>query len=184
MTTSKTQRCGSPTAEYSDANQFAAMLKAQTSKSLRDRKALSITRSTTMSGPRRSSFNSPGSEHLPSMQQSTSAQLENAVANGDGDDDVPTSHQQLASASPKPDALSFKSPTLSFQSLVERETRERERDGQVERSVPDPVPVRPVPIPPHQLASLLARRVASGSHSCRRACYALEPQPGSACCAS
>ncbi|SPO30989.1 uncharacterized protein UTRI_05375_B [Ustilago trichophora] len=148
VTTSKSmdRDCGSPTPEYSDANQFAAMLKAQTSKSLRDRKALSISRSTTLSEPRRSSFNSPRSEHLPSMirsvQQSSAADMANAVADGDADGDVRSMEQGSGK-----DASS--SPMLSFESLVERETRERERECMVERRAP--VPVRPVPI--HRISS-------------------------------
>ncbi|SPO30758.1 uncharacterized protein UTRI_05375 [Ustilago trichophora] len=148
VTTSKSmdRDCSSPTSEYSDANQFAAMLKAQTSKSLRDRKALSISRSTTLSEPRRSSFNSPRSEHLPSMirsvQQSSAADMANAVADGDADGDMPSMEQGSGKNASS-------SPMLSFQSLVERETRERERECMVERRAP--VPVRPVPI--HRISS-------------------------------
>ena len=139
--------CASPTTEYSNANQFAAMLKAQTSKSLRDRKALSISRTTARSEPRRSSFDSPGSEHLPSMirslKQSSDAVMASAVADGDADDDVQAT---VRPAAQRPDSSS---PMLSFQSLVERETRERERDCLAERRAP--VPARPVPI--HRISS-------------------------------
>ncbi|PWY98167.1 hypothetical protein BCV70DRAFT_141139, partial [Testicularia cyperi] len=61
---------GHTEAQYSDDNDFAAMLKKQTSKSLRDRKAMSIARTGTVSEHRRSSFNSPRSEHLPAVRQS------------------------------------------------------------------------------------------------------------------
>lgn len=149
VTTSKSSDHGrgSPTSEYSDANQFAAMLKAQTSKSLRDRKALSISRSTTVSEPRRSSFNSPRSEHLPAIrtvQQSNADNPENALVDGDGD---VNSNRQMMIQGDGNGASS--TPMLSFQSLVERETRERERDSLVERRAP--VPVRPVPI--HRISS-------------------------------
>lgn len=46
-----------------DSGDFAAMLKEQTTKSLRDRRAISTARTGTISLPRRSSFNSPRSEH-------------------------------------------------------------------------------------------------------------------------
>ncbi|SNX87134.1 uncharacterized protein MEPE_05844 [Melanopsichium pennsylvanicum] len=142
VTTSKSndRNCGSPTPEYSSANQFAAMLKAQTSKSLRERKALSISRSTTLSEPRRSSFNSPRSEHLPairSVQQSSAADMaDNGI---DGEGETIQGDGKYASCV----------PMLSFQSLVERETRERERDCLAERRAP--IPVRPVPI--HRISS-------------------------------
>lgn len=135
---------GSPTPEYSDANQFAAMLKAQTSKSLRDRKALSISRSATLSEPRRSSFNSPRSEHLPAIRLAAQPNggadnTDNAVA----DDQARGCELDAA----KKDVS--KVPMLSFESLVERETRERELDCMMQRRAP--VPVRPVPI--HRISS-------------------------------
>ncbi|CBQ68929.1 conserved hypothetical protein [Sporisorium reilianum SRZ2] len=138
VTTSKTSERGggSPTPEYSDANQFAAMLKAQTSKSLRDRKALSISRSATLSEPRRSSFNSPRSEHLPAMRNAKPCSAVDA-------DDTLGCEQDVS----KKDVSSV--PMLSFESLVERETRERELDCMMQRRAP--VPVRPVPI--HRISS-------------------------------
>ncbi|TKY88833.1 hypothetical protein EX895_002074 [Sporisorium graminicola] len=133
---------GSPTTEYSDANQFAAMLKAQTYKSLRDRKALSISRSATLSEPRRSSFNSPRSEHLPSIRV---AQANCAVSKDELlVDDHCRGRKQGAG---KRDADNVSG--LSFESLVERETRERELDCMMQRRAP--VPVRPVPI--HRISS-------------------------------
>lgn len=50
------------------SGEFAAMLKAQTSKSLSDRKAASLARAGSVALPRRSSFNSPRSEHLPAIR--------------------------------------------------------------------------------------------------------------------
>ncbi len=121
------------------------MLKAQTSKSLRDRKALSVSRSSTLSEPRRSSFNSPRSEHLPNIrpvQQSTSADLARLVADEDNDG---LYHE------PKPakSTDAGQAPHLSFQSLIERETRDRERDDTIERRAP--LPIRPTPV--HRISS-------------------------------
>ncbi|GAK66570.1 response regulator receiver protein [Moesziomyces antarcticus] len=134
-----------PSAEYSDANGFAAMLKAQTSKSLRDRKALSVSRSSTLSEPRRSSFNSPRSEHLPTIrpvQQSTSADLAHLVADEDNDG---LYHEPQPAKSTDAE----QTPHLSFQSLIERETRDRERDHTIERRAP--LPIRPTPV--HRISS-------------------------------
>lgn len=113
--------CASPTTEYSSASEFAAMLKAQTSKSLRDRKALSVSRSATLSQPRRSSFSSPRSEHLALVRPSSQSSADGTVSDqGEAHDD---------------------SNVLSFQSLVERETWERELDSAAEKRTP--VLVRP-----------------------------------------
>ncbi|KAJ1574204.1 hypothetical protein NDA12_007175 [Ustilago hordei] len=144
--------CSSPEPEYPDANQFAAMLKAQTSKSLRDRKVLSILRSTTLSEPRRSSFNSPRSEHLGAMHSSVKSSADvpaDAVARSRVERRVQTSELRDFRDSFQDFALTFQSPTLSFEGLVDRETRERERDGNVGRCAP--APVRPVPI--HRISS-------------------------------
>lgn len=145
VTTSKssTRRGDSPTPEFSNANEFAAMLKAQTAKSLRDRKALSISRSTTLSEPRRSSFNSPRSEHLPAIRivhQPGAVDFDDALAKEDRDS-FRRGHgagQDITNT-----------PMLSFESLVERETRERELDCLTESRVP--TLVRPVPI--HRISS-------------------------------
>ncbi|KAI3488553.1 hypothetical protein L1887_47427 [Cichorium endivia] len=134
-----------PSAEYSDANSFAAMLKAQTSKSLRDRKALSVSRSSTLSEPRRSSFNSPRSEHLPNIrpvQQSSSADLARLVADEDNDG---LYHEPKHAESTDAE----QAPHLSFQSLIERETRDRERDHMIERRAP--LLIRPTPV--HRISS-------------------------------
>ncbi|KAJ1019885.1 hypothetical protein NDA13_006107 [Ustilago tritici] len=144
--------CSSPEPEYSGANQFAAMLKAQTSKSLRDRKVLSISRSTTLSEPRRSSFNLPRSEHLGAMHSSVKSSADvpaDAVACSRVERGVQTSELRDFRDSFQDFALTFQSPTLSFEGLVDRETRERERDGKVGRCAP--TPVRPVPI--HRISS-------------------------------
>lgn len=156
----------SPAPQYSDANQFAAMLKAQTSKSLRDRKALSISRSATLSEPRRSSFNSPRSEHLPAIRL---AKPEGAVGTDDAvvDGDCPRCEQDVA----KKDAVSHV-PMLSFESLVERETRERELDCMMQRRAP--VPVRPVPI--HRISSP-AYMLDASPISCVRAEPAMRSNP-------
>lgn len=151
-TKSNDRDCRSPEPEYSDANQFAAMLKAQTTKSLRDRKALSISRSTTLSEPRRSSFNSPRSEHLGAIHsgsQSSAGFPAEAVARSRVERTVQTSDLRDFRDSIRDPALSFQLPTLSFEALVDLETRERERDGTVQRRAP--VPVRPVPV--HRISS-------------------------------
>ncbi|KAJ9474871.1 Histidine kinase [Pseudozyma hubeiensis] len=145
VTTSKSSTRGgdSPTPEYSNANEFAAMLKAQTAKSLRDRKALSISRSTTLSEPRRSSFNSPRSQHLSAIRivhQPGSIDSDDALAKEDQDKfrRERGSGQDITNT-----------PMLSFESLVERETRERELDCLTQSRVP--TLVRPVPI--HRISS-------------------------------
>ncbi|GAC94917.1 histidine kinase [Pseudozyma hubeiensis SY62] len=145
VTTSKSSTRGgdSPTPEYSNANEFAAMLKAQTAKSLRDRKALSISRSTTLSEARRSSFNSPRSEHLSAIRvvhQPGAVDSDDALATEDRES-FRRKHgagQDITNAS-----------MLSFESLVERETRERELDCLTQSRVP--TLVRPVPI--HRVSS-------------------------------
>ncbi|KAJ1017736.1 hypothetical protein NDA16_005055 [Ustilago loliicola] len=144
--------CSSPEPDYSDANEFAAMLKAQTTKSLRDRKALSISRSTTLSEPRRSSFNSPRSEHLGAMHSGSESSADvpaGPVARSRVERGVQTSELGNICDSFCDPALTFQSPTLSFNGLVDRETCERERDGKVGRHAP--APVRPVPI--HRISS-------------------------------
>lgn len=146
VTTSKSAArhgSGSPTPEYTDANQFAAMLKAQTRKSLRDRKALSISRSATLSEPRRSSFNSPRSEHLPAIRI---VHQPGAVSDADL---AKQDHVEATGCEQEAGRDVTSAPMLSFESLIERETRERELDCLMQSRAS--VPVRPVPI--HRISS-------------------------------
>ncbi|KIS67406.1 uncharacterized protein UMAG_04506 [Mycosarcoma maydis] len=159
ITTSMPSRrdCTSPTPEYSNANQFAAMLKAQTSKSLRDRKALSVSRSSMLSEPRRSSFNSPRSEHLPSIciVRQSGAVEDVELVSQDGQAINPSAHEVEKGITC--DSM------LSFESLVERETRERELDYIVQTRAP--IPTRPTPI--HRISSPAYLLEASHIHRIR-----------------
>lgn len=137
---------------------FAALLKAQTAKSLRDRKALSISRSTTLSDPRRSSFDSPRSEHLSAIcviHQPGAVGSDDTLAKEDRD----SSSREHGAGQDITDV-----PMLSFESLVERETRERELDCLTQSRVPTlarPVPIHRVSSPAHLLdASPISRMCA------------------------